>query len=341
MPLTVTLMNLMARARGMERITVSSTPASLDSSRSEVIDVAKTAAIPRRMATVRSERNVQFAAPTLANGSVKPLRMDVLTPAGAGPFPAIVYVSGGGFLVSVRRAAARQRAYMAAAGFVVASIDYRVVPDGATWKDGVADVRSAVRFLRANAERFNIDPTNVGVWGESAGGYLSSITAATAGTMPDSGDHLDQSGAVQACVSFFGAGDLSNLTAGLDPACNAASSKPDSPFARYLVGETAGRGVRDLAEEVVAANPGSHADPQGSAFLLFHGEDDRIISPLQTQQLHDDLRGRGVSSSRYVVRNAGHGILGANAKLWLTRGVMDPTAEFFTTHLNSAATSQS
>ncbi|MDX6223754.1 MAG: hypothetical protein QOE64_130 [Frankiales bacterium] len=333
MPLIVSLMNAMARARGMERITVSSTAAQLDNSNSEVIDVAESAPIPRRIAAVRSERKVQFATVTRSNGSAKPLFMDVLTPPGPGPFPAIVYVSGGGFLVAVRRAAARQRAYLAAAGFVVASIDYRVVPDGATWREGVADVRSAVRFLRSQAERFSIAPDRVGVWGESAGAYLSSMTAATAKTFEDSGEHLEQLGAVQAAASFFGAADLSSLAAGFDAASIAAAARKDSAFAKYVAGDSAGRSVNDMPEEVLQASPKSHASPDGPAFLLFHGEDDRIISPLQTQHLHDDLRTLGVASTRYVVRNAGHGIMGDNPKLWLTTGVMDLTAAFFKQHL--------
>jgi acetyl esterase/lipase len=333
MPLTVTMMNLMARVRGMERVQVSSTPATLDNARSQLIDTTGSARIPRRAEQVTSVRKVRYAAPTLRDGSSKALYMDILTPPGPGPFPAIVYVSGGGFLVSVRRAAARQRGYLASAGFVVASIDYRVIPDGATWHDGVADVRAAVRYLRANAKDLNIDEQHIGVWGESAGGYLSSMTGATAAAIDDVGDNPTFSGAVQASVSFFGAGDLSRMAAGLDEAARAAATRPDNPVARYVVGVTNRRGVLDMPEEVQQANPVSYATPDGPPFLLFHGDDDRIVSPLQTQQLHHDLLERGVSSVRYVVRNAGHGILGDHAKLWLTRAVMDPTVAFFNEHL--------
>lgn len=332
MPLIVRMMNLMARARGMELVHVSRTPASLDNSNSLVVDAESSPPLPRRTVRLSARRNVPYSTPTLADGSQKHLRMDLLTPPGTGPFPAVVYISGGGFLVSARRAARRQRAYLASAGFVVASIDYRVVPDGATWRDGVADVRAAVRYLRTHAAELNVDPHRVGVWGESAGGYLSAM-AALAPANHDLAEGDEVSDAVQACAVFFGAADLSNVAIGLDPEAQDAARRPGNAIAKYVAGPEGGAARADMPELIQQANPVTYATPHSPPVLIFHGDDDRIISPLQTQHLHAGLLELGARSTRYVVRNAGHGILGDHPRLWLTEAVMGPTTDFFREHL--------
>ena len=99
--------------------------------------------------------------------------MDIQIPAGAERRPVVIYVTGGGFMVAPKESGFNLRTYLAEAGFVVASIQYRTVMDGANYKDGVEDVKSAVRYLRAHSDEYGIDPNKVAVWGQSAGGYLA------------------------------------------------------------------------------------------------------------------------------------------------------------------------
>jgi acetyl esterase/lipase len=114
------------------------------------------------------------------------LRMDILVPQGTGPHPLVLYLPGGGFVSARRAMAAKQRRYVADAGFVVASIDYRTTSVGATYRDGLMDIATALRFLRAHASEYGIDPSRAAIWGESAGGYLAAMAATEPDRLPRS-----------------------------------------------------------------------------------------------------------------------------------------------------------
>jgi acetyl esterase/lipase len=105
--------------------------------------------------------------------------MDVLTPKTRDEANRVV--PGGGFRNADKGQALNLRTYVAEAGVVVASIQYRTIQNGGNYHDSVVDVKSAIRFLRAHASEYGIDPTKVSVWGESAGGYVASMVGLTTG----------------------------------------------------------------------------------------------------------------------------------------------------------------
>jgi len=281
---------------------------------------------------------VVFSSPTV-NGTPKQLKMDILAPKTPGLKPLVVYVPGGGFMIAPKNLALNQRTYVAEAGFVVASVEYRTVPDGSIWSDGVTDVKSAIRYLRAHADQYQIDPNRVGVWGESAGGYLVSMVGVTNGLPQfDVGANLDQSSAVQAVLDKFGPSDYSKVAADFDAAAQKANYSADNNLARYA-GVGAGKSVLDNAQAVARANPityVNHADPP---FLLIHGSADTFVSPSQTLILHTALRAAGVQSTRYVLEGAGHGDLAVQtgdpsaALPWSTQQVMNLMAGFLHSEL--------
>ena len=124
------------------------------------------------------------------------------------------------------------------AGYAVASVRYRTILDGATYVDGVADVKSAVRFLRARAADFGLDASRVAVWGESAGGYLAAMTGTTWGVGEfETGDHDDQSSEVSAVIDLFGPSDLLKTADDFDEAAQRANLAPG--HARPPVGRAA------------------------------------------------------------------------------------------------------
>jgi acetyl esterase/lipase len=261
----------------------------------------------------RSHKGVAYAEHS------RKLRMDILTPQVSGPHPLVLYLPGGGFVSARRGMAAKQRRYVADAGFVVASIDYRTTAVGATYRDGLMDVATALRFLRAHAAEYGIYPTRVAVWGESAGGYL----AAMAATEPDN--------KINAAVDVFGASNLAEVAAGFDARTIAAYTGPKAPVPAYVLGP--GRSLVDHPEEIRQADPASRVNAQTPPFLLLHGDDDRVVAPNQTARLHQALREAGVDSTRYVLKGGGHGELSNNPQMWNSTQLMDRVVDFLGTNL--------
>jgi acetyl esterase/lipase len=334
----IKIMGLLTRLRG-ERLYYSSTPAPTNGADSLSLDATAAPQIARRPGGARLHRAVVYARRTLPSGRERVLTMDVHVPAGPGRKPLVVYVPGGGFAVSLKRLAAQQRAYLAAAGYVVASIEYRTVPNDATYVDGVADVKSAVRFLRSRADDYAVDVDHVALWGESAGGYLAAMAGLTAGRAEfETPDHAGYSSEVQAVIDQFGPSDLSRVAEGYDASTVAAYGRPDNTFAYYVNGRRSGKALGDDPATLAAANPITYVSPSAPPFLLLHGEDDRIISPIQTGLLHRSLRDAGVESTRYLLPGAGHGDLsmtGRQAAVWTTTTVMTVVRGFLDDHLRS------
>ena len=206
--------------------------------------------------------------------------------------------------------------------------------DGATYVDGVADVRSAIRFLRAHAEEYGLDASRVAVWGESAGGYLAAMIGVTRGIERfDAHGDADQSSDVQAVIDLFGPSDLLKVAADFDDAAQLANAAPGVPMSAYVFGPGVGKSLADDPAAVAKADPAQYVRPGTPPFLLFHGSADTLISPSQTLLLHDMLLANGIDSTRYVLTGAGHGDLGFlgddEAVLpWTTVQTMDLIVDF-------------
>lgn len=258
---------------------------------------------------ITTVEDVVFSTRTLANGKSMDLLMDIQMPDPRRKRPLVVYVTGGGFIQAPKEAALNLRTYVAEAGFVVASIQYRTVRNGANYRDGIGDVKSAIRYLRANADKYGIDPGKVAVWGESAGGYLVAMAGVTNGIKDfDIGNNLDQSSDVQAVVDKFGPSDTSKIAADFDAHAKEADNANDNPIAQYI-GIARGSHVLDIQIATTSANPLTYAKASNPPFLIFHGSQDRLVSPSQTLMLHDALIAAGAPSTRYVLDQAGHGDL--------------------------------
>ncbi|MER8069290.1 prolyl oligopeptidase family serine peptidase [Streptomyces sp. NPDC094034] len=258
---------------------------------------------------VKAHRDIVYATPSAA-GKKTELKLDIQVPATDGRKPLVVYVPGGGFVRADKSGALDQRTYVAEQGYAVASIEYRTTSDRATYEEGVADVKSAIRYLRAHADEYGIDAGKVAVWGESAGGYLAAMVGTTQGVERfDAGDHLDESSDVQAVVDKFGPSDLARIGADFDTAARQANVTPGNSAAAWVYGPGTKKSVTDDPAAVARANPATYADSSDPAFLLFHGSADRLVSPSQTLLLHNALRAKGVDSTRYVLTGADHGDL--------------------------------
>lgn len=320
--------------QGAPPIPIAKSVTPTDTSTSKVVKVGEEPQIQCGATEIDTKTDITYSTPTTGA-----LKLDVQTPKTEGKKPLVIYLTGGGFAISPKESALPMRTYVAEAGYIVASIQYRTIVDSATYRDGVADVKAAIRFLRANADSYGIDPSKVAVWGESAGGYLAAMTGATNGIAEfEVGDHLDQSSDVQAVVNKFGASDLSKTAADFDAETQQATAAPDNNLAQYVFGQASGKSVLDDPAAIAKANPVTYVDANDPPELLMHGSADTIMSPSQTLLLHNALRAAGVDSTRYVLDGANHGDLAflgdpKGGLPWSSQQAVDIIVDFLGGHL--------
>ncbi len=251
-------------------------------------------------------KDVVFHETKSIDGDPMSLKMDILTYKDDKVRPCVVYVIGGGFSFAAKERNLYDRYEVAKAGYVIASVQYHVISTG-IYSDAVKDVKAAIRYMRANAEKYGVDPENIGIWGESAGGYLTAMVATTNGEKQfEEGENLDQSSDVKAAVDAYGLSDLTKIGADYDEDAANAHFTVISPDGQFIHGKNSGLTSLDKPEIVAIANPINYVDKNDPPFLLFHGTNDMAVSPSQTLLLHNALREKGVSSTRYVLDGAGH-----------------------------------
>jgi hypothetical protein len=213
------LMPLLFRIGVLPKPPMAASVASSNASTSIVIQPDPNDQIQCAKTSIRAIENVEYAVPQLANGKTTSLKMDLLIPAQVRKRTVVVYVPGGGFVVAGKEGALNLRTYVAEAGFAVASVQYRTTRDGANYRDGVQDIKAAIRYLRASAGKYGIDATTVVLWGESAGGYLAAMVGVTNHDAAfEAGANLNQSSDVQGVIDNFGASDISRIAADFDAA---------------------------------------------------------------------------------------------------------------------------
>ena len=211
--------------------------------------------------------------------------------------PVIVWIHGGGWEQgSHHQNPARA---MAGRGYAVASIGYRLSSQ-AKYPAQIEDCRAAIRWLRAHAREYHLDPDRIGVWGASAGGHLAALLGTAAKEKRfDVGENLDQSSAVRCVIDSFGPSDFLHWG---DPPLPASHDTPNTALARLLGGR-----VRDHEELARLASPVSFVDKNAAPFLIMHGENDPIVPAQQSVVLDAALRAAGVESTLVIVPGGGHG----------------------------------
>jgi acetyl esterase/lipase len=285
--------------------------------------------------------NLVYSTPT-TNGKQISLKLDLQVPKTAGKKPLVIYITGGGFANDDKTANLNQRTYVADQNYVVASIEYRTVPEGATYKQTVSDVKSAVRYLRAHAGQYGIDASKVAVWGQSAGGYLASMTGVTNGDSQFvSGDNLNESSDVQAVVDEFGPSDISKVAADYDTAAQQGNYAPGNSLAQFVFGSGTKLSVEDDPSAEELSDPITYTTSSAPPFILLQGSNDQLVSPSQTLILFNALRAKGVDATRYVLTGANHGDLtvpgmsASNALPWSTKQTMGYIVSFLNKKLGS------
>jgi acetyl esterase/lipase len=291
---------------------------------------------------VTAHTDIVYATREDAAGQDLLLRLDLLVPETPGARPLVVYLPGGGFVFSAKEAALERRKYVAEAGFAVASAEYRTVRHGATYRDAVADAKSAIRFLRAHGAQYGLGTSKVALWGESAGGYVASMAGVTNAIAEfETPDNPGFSSDVQAVINQFGASNLLKFVADFDPETRPALLRPGTPAAAFIFGPGTGLSLADNPESVAAADPTSYVTAETPPFLHFHGSADNVIPPGQSLLLHTALLEHGAKSTRYVLAGAKHGDLSAMlgdpeaARPWSTEETLGYITRFLASQLHS------
>ncbi|MBW1251715.1 alpha/beta hydrolase [Pantoea allii] len=258
------------------------------------------------------------------------LSMDVLKPYSPKPLPAVVFITGGGFIDAPKSKFIGQRVDISRAGYVVASINYRVVPT-MVFPGLLEDAKTAVRFLRTNADKLGIDPSRIAVMGESAGGYLAAMVATTNGIKTfDTTEYSGQSSDVQAAIDLYGLSDLTTVGKDFSDEIIEAHKSPAIPEAMLVNGipRQGGGSILSNPGKAKAANPITYISDKTPPFLLMHGDADNVVSPGQTGILHEALIAHGRDSTRYIVAGADHAGL-----MWYQPEITKIIINFLDTHL--------
>lgn len=285
------------------------------------------------IATIDARSGVIYSQHATPNELVQ-LKMHLLIPKSAEPKPAIVFFPGGGFTSADLDRYFQFRYILAEYGFVVATAEYRVVPNQfpALLEDG----KAAVRYLRYHAKDFGIDPNRIGVLGDSAGGYMAQIVGTTNGeTKYDQGDYTEVSSDVQAVCSIYGISDLLNIGEGYSEDIVAVHHSPAVTEALLVNGPAfntfPGASIDADLKRAQEASAINHVDKNDPPMLLLHGSADTLVSPWQSAHMYEKMKAAGVDVNYIMVEGAPHG-----GELWHQFPVVQVVANFFKDKLSAA-----
>jgi acetyl esterase/lipase len=251
------------------------------------------AASPAATAQSRVIRGLSY----VANGC-EHQKLDLYLPAkGRPPRPLVAWVHGGGWNSGGRAYCPAKP--LVSLGYAVASIDYRLTNE-AIYPAQVEDCKAAIRWLRAHAGEYGLDPQHIGAWGESAGGHLVALLGTTGDIRDfDVGENLDQSGAVQCVIDWYGPADFLHW-GGEHP--DLRLDEPSTSVAKLLGGTVMTHA--DLARE---ASPVHFVNARSAPFLIMHGDADKTVPQQQSEELNAALKQAGVATQLIVLPGAGHG----------------------------------
>jgi acetyl esterase/lipase len=227
-------------------------------------------------------------------------RLDLYLPEKVeGRLPLIVWIHGGAWMGGSKEGC--PAIPFATKGYAVASSNYRL-SQHAVFPAQIEDCKAAVRWLRANAAKYSLDPDHIGVWGASAGGHLVAMLGTTGAVkeLEGSGGNLDQSSRVQCVVDWFGPSNLLTMGGWHDG--------PASPEARLVGGP-----VQENKEKARKASPIIYVSKDSAPCLIMHGDQDKTVPPGQSEELTAALKKVGVEVTFQVIQGNGHGGPGFNS----------------------------
>jgi len=238
-----------------------------------------------------------------ANPENTPLHLNLARPRqGSGPFPAILHIHGGGFRAGNRESYDAQCIRFAERGYVAATITYRLAPQH-PFPAAIHDCKAAVRWLRAHAQQYHLNPERIGVTGGSAGGHLAQFLGVTA-HVPEfegKGANLDQPSHVNCVVNFYGPSDFTK-------------SYGKSVDAHEVLPLWFGGDLSTARRLHILGSPLYWVTPDAAPTLCIHGTEDKYVAHEQAEWLVKKLTDATVEAELLSMPQAGHGFRGADAE---------------------------
>ncbi|MFJ7738736.1 alpha/beta hydrolase fold domain-containing protein [Lysinibacillus sp. NPDC097287] len=222
-------------------------------------------------------------------------KLDIYLPnEGEAPFPVIIALHGGGFMLGNKTGGDLTSTIKGVEhGYAVVSVDYRLSGE-AVFPAAISDVKAAIRYIKANAEKYNLDPDKIAVWGDSAGGNLAAL-AGTSGDVDndflngDNTENLDYTSEVQAVVDWFGPLEFTKMdeqfeASGITPMMGTTNSD-SSAESKYIGGNVAEN--EELAQK---ANPANYISENDPYFFIEHGTEDANVPTQQSIDFAEKLQ---------------------------------------------------
>ena len=226
---------------------------------------------------------------------VRDLKMDIIYPEdNAKSYPCIVWICGGAWLMMDRSVHLAYLSELARSGFVVASVEYRTTNE-AIYPAQLTDVKAAIRYLKAHSKRYNIDAERFGVMGESAGGYLTAMTALVSDPAYDVGEYTGYSSRVQAACPWYPPTDVS---------CFPYQSEADAAAAPESL--LLGKNAMVYKDEAIKICPVNYVTKDAPPFMIIHGTKDGTVPFEQGEMLHDKLEEAGCDVRLIAIDGADH-----------------------------------
>jgi acetyl esterase/lipase len=262
------------------------------------------------------------------DAEVRTLLLNLYLPdPGTPPYPVIMWVHGGAWRTGSKENSRFLR--MVDHSYAVASIEYRLSQE-AIFPAQIHDCKAAVRWLRANAVQYKLDPSHIGAAGGSAGGHLVALLGTTVGVpeLEGSFGHLDHPSHVQAVCDWYGPSDFLHMNDEPGAMDHDAADSPES----QLIGAP----IQEHPDLVARANPITYITPERTAqippFLIMHGSQDNVVIPKQSELLHQALQDVGAKSTLVLLEDLGHGFAGEHGR-W--DEIWEHVDTFFDQHLKT------
>jgi acetyl esterase/lipase len=229
----------------------------------------------------------------------RPLLLDIVRPKQLSekPLPVIAYVHGGGWHAGSKEEKLGAPLMMAASGnYWGVSIEYRL-SGVATWPAQLYDCKAAIRWIRAHAQRYHIDPEKIGVWGDSAGGHLVTLLGLTAGVKELEGNcgSPEQSSRVTCVVAYCTPCDFLAIT-------------PANRNAYGPVSELLGGPIEEKTELAKAASPITYVSKDAAPILIVHGTADATVPLAQVESFYAAMKKVGADATFITILDGTHSV---------------------------------